>query len=658
MHAISGKRVNNKCKTYQEQIPALLEGYLTPELQANLESHLKDCGTCQQELITYQTLNQMLFSVGDTLRSSCRIHDEIVSLDSLFKVIDDQERIAQETYNTVESIEDVTEWRLLKAQEQALYELGDEIRAKAPDMDFCDDIMAMVAQESSENSASTDPLEDALYALGDLLRHNTQKIDVLPQVLASVKHNSNDQNDSVLHDNPDAVDKLHQPSSHTSTVVNLSEYRKQQAKTKSHTPRRKVSAAFVSWGLVAAMILLISVAGYQVVLFNNPNLAGNQIAMNGENITDHNDQTMQSLNDRISDSTNNGADDNIGAMRNLINNLLQETDDTTTERPARLALREISLKDALDARQKAGRQDGDAINTLRQWAGLSSEEANRLLEDGELDFDVLIGAGLFLTPEEAIALLRDAVENDPENPFLRYALAKNLGMVDGGLADALLQLEAWSGLDSENALPHYYNALAQFSLGDSQAALASLHAAGGMGSASAYALDSARYTEQILIAGGMNPETARFLAATTAGSGQYSDLTALSQELLNYGSYYESIGDYETAKEIYQSLNNLGNQVADGAIVANERLAGMDIQFQSINAFEGLYDIFQDPANLRILEQTFHSFVQTLNEFTHYMEDYNQLLSIADINLASVISDIIFQQGDLDIFNFVPQDKL
>jgi len=127
---------------------------------------------------------------------------------------------------------------------------------------------------------------------------------------------------------------------------------------------------------------------------------------------------------------------------------------------------------------------------------------------------------------------------------------------------------------------------------------------------------------------------------------------------LNYGSYYESIGDYETAKEIYQSLNNLGNQVADGAVVANERLAGMDIQFQSINAFEGLHDIFQDPTNLRILEQTFNSFVQTLNEFTHYMDDYNQLLAIADINLANVISDIIFQQGDLNIFNFIPQSAL
>ena len=647
--------MNNKCKTYQEQIPASLEGYLTPELQANLESHLKDCDACQQELMSYQALTQMLYSVGDAIRSTYSVDEDIVSLDTLLKEIQDQEVDAQETYSP---IEDVTEWRSLKVHEQALYELGDEIRAKTPDIDLCDDIMAMVALESSISTGSPDPLEDALYALGDQFRHNTPKIDILPQVMAALKTAIENDEEGLLHSASDKVEKLSQPMSHTSTVVNLAEYRKRQATSKPNRLGRKVSATFVSWGLVAAMIMLISVAGYQIAFYHSQDLSGNQIAMNGGEGTGKYDQTIQSITDKEAVSINNGRDDNIDAMRNLISNLLPGADDTTTERPARQVLREISLKDALDARQKAGKQDGEAINTLRQWAGLSSMEASRLLEDGELDIDALIGAGLFLTPEEAIALLRDAVENDPDNPFLRYALARNLSLVDGGLADSLLQMEAWSGLDGENALPHYYNALAHFSLGDSQAALASLHAAEGMSGASAYALDAARYTEQILVAGGMNPETARFLAATTAGSGQYSDLTALSQELLNYGSYYESIGDYETAKEIYQSLNNLGNQVADGAIVANERLAGMDIQFQSINAFEGLQDIFQDPANIRILEQTFNSFVQTLSVFTQYMEDYNQLLSVADINLASVISDIIFQQGDLNIFNFIPQSEL
>ncbi len=638
--------MKTNCETYFNHLPAYVEGHLPSETRMALLRHLESCAACREELACYQTLTRQLEATGVALRRAVPVPADLDAGRHVSALSDSAPE------HVVDAADDVLD--------TALYALGDRLRQGMPAIDVHEAVMAGVAREMAEPIAderAEEALEEQLYALGAVMRHGAPRVDLHAPIMTAVlleaareKADARHEQDANTAEAQEATQRK-QAAHHTDTVVDLSEYRQQQAH-KLQRKQRPLLANLAYWGLAACVLVMLGIAAHQVV-FDTDFAPGSQMAGGPESQEPAMEAGSGALpGEGEAEMGIQGRLDEMGAMQQILNNLMDDPPAPDSQgRPTRQAMESITLKDALDARSKAGRQDSDAINTLQQWAGLTSAEAQDLMEAGALDAEALIGAGLFLTPEEAVAMLQDAVNNDPENPFLRYALAKNLGLAEESLEGTLQQLEAWAQMDPENALPHYYGALEHFSGGNAHAAIGALQAAGDMEQASGYALDAARYTEQLLVASGMNPETARFLSATTAGSGQYADLTSLSRELLEYGAYYESIGDYETAREIYESVNRMGAQVADGAQVANERLAGLDIQHQSINAFEGLHDILVDPVSLQVLEQTFNTFVQALNDFSQYMAAYNDLLALADVDLASMIADIILQQGDLDIFN-------
>ena len=128
-----------------------------------------------------------------------------------------------------------------------------------------------------------------------------------------------------------------------------------------------------------------------------------------------------------------------------------------------------------------------------------------------------------------------------------------------------------------------------WSPGDLEGALDALASASEKQLASAYAADAATYRAAALAAAGMDSQTANVLAAATMGTAEYADLYALGEELLQYGEQYEAAGDLASAQKIYEAVYGMGGQLEKGAESALERLAGLDLQRETVGFLEGIY---------------------------------------------------------------------
>ena len=87
-----------------------------------------------------------------------------------------------------------------------------------------------------------------------------------------------------------------------------------------------------------------------------------------------------------------------------------------------------------------------------------------------------------------------------------------------------------------------------------------------------------------LIAKGIRQDAARMLTALTMGTQEQVSLAAFGQALLSYGLENEELEEYEMARRYYESALRLGRQLDQGAVVANERLAGLDMQLEGIES--------------------------------------------------------------------------
>lgn len=305
----------------------------------------------------------------------------------------------------------------------------------------------------------------------------------------------------------------------------------------------------------------------------------------------------------------------------------------------------VNLKEALEARQAAVQSDADAIGNISRWASLTPEEARQLLAGGNLSASEAVALAEFLPPEEAAALLRDAVQQHPEDPFLRYALAKHTT----DTTERLTQLAELARLDPQNALPYYMEAQTRFESGDYAGAMAALTDADTLGGAHPYSLNAARRHQEVLEAAGMQPEVAQMLAAMTAGSQEYNQINTLSEELIAYGTGLESNQQYEEAEAVYQSVDALGQQVQSSAVLANEELAGLNAQLEANLALEQLYQLLQDPDNLEVVQWTYHQIAESLNALSQYLLGYNELFANADAETASEISATVMSEGDTNL---------
>lgn len=310
---------------------------------------------------------------------------------------------------------------------------------------------------------------------------------------------------------------------------------------------------------------------------------------------------------------------------------------------------DITIENILLARANAinGTEVDRAI--LAALASLSPEEVRKLLEQADLSREAILGAALFLPPEEAVNLLLAKLSQSPNDPYLRYALAKNLGEIEGGSEEARKQLAEWRRTDPNNGMPYMMEAELALRQHDIEAALLAFEQAAGYGQAYGYSADSANHRAEALIAAGYGTDEARLLAAATAGSQEYLHIRELAKDLLEQGRYYESIGDYATAESIYDAVRRFGEEVQAGATYINEEFAGLETQHDALGSLQGLYEVLGDPQTVNALMQSFALLAEAFADLTAYIESYNAALASGNMDWINMISSLVLQQGDLNI---------
>jgi tetratricopeptide (TPR) repeat protein len=313
----------------------------------------------------------------------------------------------------------------------------------------------------------------------------------------------------------------------------------------------------------------------------------------------------------------------------------------------------VTLQDAINARRKELLAPGNDFALL---ASLTGDEASELLKSMDLSVEALLGATQFLSTDEAIAVLRAAIAEHPEDPYLKYALALNLEGKPEAADERMQQLAQLASADSDNSLPHYMMASDYFERGDMAQALEALSKGSSYNNASAYSLESARQREAALVASGLDSDTARFLALSNSGAGEYEDITALRSELLDYGAYYEGLGEYETAQQIYNAVNQLGEQLYEGASMAVEQQYGLETQQDAILAIQGIAEILQQPEAVALLGETLGVLADGIFDVTQYISARQQMVTnpatAGQVDWTAFLNHVM-NNGDLNVSDFV-----
>jgi anti-sigma factor RsiW len=321
--------------------------------------------------------------------------------------------------------------------------------------------------------------------------------------------------------------------------------------------------------------------------------------------------------------------------------LLAVNDSVEGEPAGDASSRRVTLEDALRARREAMFSDQDSLSRLAALASLTEEEAKSLLETAGISTDALLGAAQFLSDEDARLLLTALIEKNPEDPYLRMALA--LRAEPGTM---LGQAEAWQALDPGNALPYYLQAQAHFAQGNAVDGLAALAMANGLGAGSMYSDDAAQQRERMLVASGMDSDAAQLVAASTAGYWEGQAIYGLSTDLYSQGQAYEAAGDYESAEQVYEAMRTMGAQMAEGALYAQERMAAMNAQSQAILALQQIYELLQQPESLAVLGTLAAELVDGLNALDAQLGALNNAFQNDASNIAN-LAGFILTNGDL-----------
>ena len=316
------------------------------------------------------------------------------------------------------------------------------------------------------------------------------------------------------------------------------------------------------------------------------------------------------------------------------------------------ALAALTVDDVLAARRDAITDPG-ARAQLAQWASLTVEKARELAASGDTPLGAKVGAAQALPPEEAEPVLLAALAASPSDPYVRYKLAGAYAASEEAesSAKAVEQLTILGESEPDNALLQYQVAVELFGQGDVAGAMAALEQARELETATAYTGAASRQRVEALVASGMDPELAGILTALTAGAEQYSDLVELGQQLLGYGREQEELGDTELAQGIYESVYEMGTQVAAGASYSAEELAGLDLQQDAIEVLSGFFEFLQLPDSLGILTEQTNQLVSAFEAVGQFFEELDAYFAQQiEHSFIGRIADAILNEGDLNLF--------
>jgi len=640
VHFIEGRSVNPRFDNYRDELEALLGGPLPEALVAEW-AH---CAATEDNAPLdglFQTA-ELLEAVGDTygndleaidleetimarLASASDVPPLFLDGDKVARYLDDCLTHAERKalYDELEQwphlAEELAQLRELK---NGLGHLAPSMRRQLPKIDILAEVTAKAkALDAEEAQALMDEELDSLglelEALGDELAQMTPPVDLVKEVMGAVE----------------AQRKTESGAAAAGSVVPF-------PKSASPVRRNHKGPAWSSWAAMAASLLFVAGLGLYVVLGG------------GDRVRERMASQPTLKNAPLSTDSSG---DPFGSVENDFPDLVDgpvsiTTAEVTPEPPgprSRARNKNTTWDDVLAARRSAV-TDKSALEKLQQWASLSREEILDLLEEGGLDPEVIAGAAQFLPPDEAIALLQDLVNKFPDDPYLRFALAKNLAAAgDNDLARE--HLDNWAQLEPGNGLPRYMEANLRFSEGDVTGGLDALYMASAAQYANPYSAAAALDREAALIAAGYDRDTARFLSALTAGANEGQELSQLGRDMSYHARALADSGDFQNAEQVYLGMYNLGQQLSGGAQTTNDFASGISLQRDGLAALSGLYSLF-GVSNPDLLSQLTAEVVTGLNQLNSMLNQLNAVIDSADLALINNLLNLIMQGAELSFF--------
>jgi len=315
----------------------------------------------------------------------------------------------------------------------------------------------------------------------------------------------------------------------------------------------------------------------------------------------------------------------------------------------------LSPDAVLDARRKAA-ETGDWTE-FQRLAALTPEEAKALSQKTDLSPSALVGLADSLMPDEAEKALLTAVGILPDSPYLQLELLESVADQPPGEArseEPLAFSQKISELDPENALPYYLEAKMYLDNGDPRSAIAALLEAQALEFASPYSLEAAAHRQSALIANGLEPDTAELLAAFNAGNEEADALFDLAVDLLNYGSDYNNIGDFDTAQIIFEGVQTLGDQIEAGALLSQEQLVALDIQSAAIDVLGQFYEAQGIVEALGPLTEQSLNIIGDLDSLSGFLVQLNSMLGdVLNPTFWNDVAGVFLTEGDLAILGYL-----
>lgn len=313
----------------------------------------------------------------------------------------------------------------------------------------------------------------------------------------------------------------------------------------------------------------------------------------------------------------------------------------------------LDPKTVVQTRKEAAGNE-EAWGKLQQWASLDEQEARTLLKQSALSPEVAIAAAEALPAEEREPHLLMAIGQGYNDPRAHLVLAETHAE-NGQAAMDVTAEETWSTVDPDNAYPYYLQARYLLDQGDIEGALELLNQAAALPKVDAYSLEAARDKVEALKATGMDADTAKLLAAFTAGQDEYDRLCDLGQDLLEYGLTYQEAGDLETAKALYESVLTLGEQIENGASFVSDQLAALDMQRASIEALGEVYTALEAVEGLEALTVQVIELLGKFEGINAFLSDVESFFATTDnTDLWTALADLFLQGGNiplLDLFS-------
>lgn len=558
------------------------------------------------EFESLQRIGTSLAVVGDAL------HERVGTVDIIDDVFDAISHLAYEEFGVAKA----SPYGIV---ERELRDLRKAFDAQAGQVSLVADIMAAVAASRKSDAEVERPFASVameLNSLGSTLNAHTPEVELVEPVMEKVSH--------VREPHPAVTPFRARPAVSEARMVS----------------RRRVSwPARLGWA--AAACFCAASAWVYLDMQNNGglDLAGRDLAHNA--------------NERSDSSIANGGFTEVLPFNRVEVNPDNGPEIASDDAPKPRIKEPVTLQDAINARrQDLLSKDYD----FALLASLTGEEASELLKTMDLSVEALLGAAQFLSTEEAIAVLRNAIAEHPDDPYLKYALALSLEGNPEASEERMQQLVQMAAADSDNSLPQYMLATEHFERGDMAMALDALSKGSSYGNASAYTRESANQREAALVASGLDVDTARFLALSTSGNGEYENIATLRGELMDYGAYYEGLGDYDTAQQIYNAVNQLGEQLYQGADMAVEQQYGLETQYDAISAIQGIAEIMQQPEAIALLGDTLGVLASGIFDVTEYLAARQQLVTnsatSAQLDWTAFLNHVM-NNGDLNVSGFV-----